>query len=71
MSEREREAIWRVYDIDGGRSSWREVGSLVRCRDCVNHRLSSDEGGPCCAHWWRRVPWDGYCHMGEKKECER
>lgn len=41
---------------------------LVRCRDCVNCATAADGSGPYCAHWSRRVPWDGYCHLGERKD---
>lgn len=41
---------------------------LVRCRDCVNCATAADGSGPYCAHWSRRVPWDGYCHLGERRE---
>lgn len=39
---------------------------LVRCRDCANCATTSDGSGPYCSHWSRRVPWDGYCHLGER-----
>lgn len=69
MTEYKRgdERIWRVCDVDGPRTSWREAGEIVRCKDCVV--LVTDSGGShCCAHWGRRVPLDGFCHLGEKQE---
>lgn len=73
MTEYKRgdERIWRVCDVDGPRTSWREVGEIVRCRDCVNCALASDGSAPYCAHWGRRVPNAGYCHLGERRDDER
>lgn len=72
MSEHRRgdEAIWRVCGIDGWRTSWCEIGPLVRCRNCVNCATAADGSGPYCAHWSLRVPWEGYCHLGERKDDE-
>lgn len=40
---------------------------LVRCADCWNLAVSTD-GSRYCAHWMRKVPLDGYCHLGERKD---
>ncbi|MEC4272939.1 hypothetical protein VJ923_07195 [Adlercreutzia sp. R25] len=41
---------------------------LVRCGDC-NWADETPEGGmPKCGKLHRRVPRDGYCHMGERGE---
>lgn len=40
---------------------------LVRCRDCRNLAVAAD-GSRYCAHWSRKVPLDGYCHLGEPSE---
>ena len=36
MSKRGDEAVWRVAEVDAGTPAWREVQTLVRCRDCPN-----------------------------------
>ena len=47
----------------------RRQRELVRCRDCWNMAVATD-GSRYCAHWSRRVPLDGFCHLGERKESE-
>ena len=71
MSDYKRgdERIVRVCDVNGPRTSWHEVGGLVRCSDCANLALATD-GSRYCAHWSRRVSLDGFCHLGEREESE-
>ena len=33
--KRGEERIWRISDVDVHRASCREVGELVRCKDCI------------------------------------
>lgn len=65
---RGRELIMRVTEIDSERASLVDEGELVRCRDC-RHSDETPEGGmPVCDKLHRRVPSDGYCHLGERSE---
>ena len=48
----------------------RDLGELVRCKDCANGTLSHQRGVPVVeCHVMRSYnrP-DGYCHLGERKE---
>ena len=45
-----------------------DLAELVRCRDCANCATAADGSGPYCVHWSRRVPWDGYCHLGTTEQ---
>lgn len=48
-----------VYTVRCGRP-------LVRCADCANLAVAAD-GSRYCNVWGRKVPLDGYCHLGERK----
>ena len=63
--KRGEERIWRACDIDGQSTSWREVGEIVRCRDCRHCEV-----GACFVRSQHPVlvPEDGYCHLGERTE---
>lgn len=60
------ERIMRVTEVNCGRTTWVRVGGLVRCMDCANLAVSED-GTRWCSHWSRKVPLDGYCHLGERR----
>lgn len=56
-----------ITETEGYGEPWRFVRELVRCEDCANLAEASD-GTRYCAHWSRRVPLDGFCHLGERRE---
>lgn len=75
MSDYKRgdERIWRVCDIDGQRASWREVGEIVRCKDCAHGTLASLNGVlvvECAVTRMYRDP-GGYCNLSERRDDER
>lgn len=43
----------------------RFVGSIVRCRDCVNASFDEFGGGWCCENYREIKPWD-FCAWGER-----
>lgn len=45
-------------------------GEVVRCCDCLSAIFEPGKASPLCAEWFRVVPLDGYCHMGERKDSE-
>lgn len=52
-----------------------DVVEVVRCKDCENYQtdwqpLSFDDGH-YCAMVDTIMPYDGFCHMGERREDER
>lgn len=61
------ERIWRVTEVDGEHTHWRDLGRLVRCVDCANLAVG-DDGSRWCSHWDKKVPVDGFCHLGEERE---
>lgn len=63
------ERIMRCTEVNCGRSTWVRESYLVRCRDCANLAVAAG-GARYCAHWSRKVPMDGYCHLGERSEEE-
>lgn len=65
--KRGEERIFRICETDGRLAAWREVAGLVRCADC-RHSDETPEGGMlACDKARRRVPRDGYCHLGERE----
>lgn len=70
--KRGEERIWRISDVDGHRVSCREVGELVRCKDCSHGTLTSLRGVlvvECAVIRMYKNP-DGYCDRGERKDDE-
>lgn len=63
------ERVMRYAGVEYSEERWIDEGELVRCRDCWNMAVATD-GSRYCAHWSRRVPLDGFCHLGEREESE-
>lgn len=40
---------------------------VVRCRDCLSLSDASD-GIRYCGQWMRKVPMDGFCHLGVRSD---
>lgn len=41
--------------------------SIVQCRDCLSLSEAAD-GSPYCGDWMRRVPLDGFCFKGKRRD---
>lgn len=65
------ERIMRVTEVNRGQTTWVRVGDLVRCGDCVWADEMPEGGMPKCGKLHKRVPRDGYCHLGERMTNER
>lgn len=66
MPAKGEERIWAACDKVGDMASWRPLEKVVRCRDCVSLSEARD-GSAYCGRWCRKVPTDGFCHMGEER----
>lgn len=51
----------------GGSRKLLKIPELVRCADCANLAVG-DDGSRWCSHWDKKVPVDGFCHLGEERE---
>ena len=40
---------------------------VVRCRDCMS-LCEADDGSSYCGDWMRKVPLDGFCFKGERRD---
>lgn len=70
MSEYVIQDIQIAHLEAGGSRKLLKMPELVRCADCDN-RAVGDDGSRWCSHWDKKVPADGFCHLGERNSDER
>lgn len=67
MSEYVIQDIQMAHLKAGGSRKLLKMPKLVRCADCTNLAVG-DDGSRWCSHWDKKVPVDGFCHLGEERE---
>lgn len=65
MSEYVIQDIQIAHLEAGGSRKLLKTPELVRCSDCANLAVG-DDGSRWCSHWDKKVPVDGFCHLGER-----
>lgn len=61
--------VMEVVILDGV-ETWIYERDLIQCADCANLAVG-DDGSRWCSHWNKKVPMDGFCHLGERSSDER
>lgn len=59
---RMKEMLVAIDPIGEGMFRYIHRKEVVRCRDCLSYTDS------ICGQWERKVPLDGYCHLGLRRD---